>query len=59
MKILMISTDYPKKGSNIYTDLSVALKNRGHYIKVVVAEEKKKTAKGSVHINEELPVYLL
>lgn len=24
-----------------------------------VTEEKKKTAKGSVHINEELPVYLL
>ena len=26
---------------------------------ISVAEEKKKTAKGSVHINEELPVYLL
>ena len=25
----------------------------------VITEEKKKTAKGSVHINEELPVYLL
>ena len=24
-----------------------------------VTEEKKKTAKGFVHINEELPVYLL
>ena len=24
-----------------------------------VTEEKKKTAKGPVHINEELPVYLL
>ena len=24
-----------------------------------IVEEKKKTAKGSVHINEELPVYLL
>ena len=48
MKILMISTDYPKKGSNIYTDLSVALKNRGHYIKVVVAEEKKKIYKEEI-----------
>ncbi|MEF2694072.1 MAG: hypothetical protein U0O03_04510 [Blautia wexlerae] len=26
---------------------------------ISVAEEKKKTVKGSVHINEELPVYLL
>lgn len=26
---------------------------------ISVTEEKKKTAKGSVHINEELPVYLL
>ena len=26
---------------------------------ISVAEEKKKTAKGSVLINEELPVYLL
>ena len=26
---------------------------------VLETEEKKKTAKGSVHINEELPVYLL
>ena len=26
---------------------------------ISVAEEKKKTAKGSVHINEELPVDLL
>lgn len=25
---------------------------------ISVTEEKKKTAKGSVHINEELPVYL-
>ena len=29
------------------------------YFSVSGTEEKKKTAKGSVHINEELPVYLL
>ena len=56
MKILMISTDYPKKGSNIYTDLSVALKNRGHYIKVVVAEEKKKTEKTYLHKERNIDV---
>jgi len=43
MKILYISPDYPKpnKGSNIYTDLAVALINNNHKVKVVVAEEKK------------------
>lgn len=42
MKILFITSDYPSKGGNIYTDLAEALTENGHDVKVVVAEEKKK-----------------
>lgn len=37
----------------------VSAQDVGKLETMVVAEEKKETAKGPVHINEELPVYLL
>lgn len=37
----------------------VSAKDAGKLEIMSVTEEKKKTAKGFVHINEELPVYLL
>lgn len=44
MKVLFITQDYPTpaKGANIYTDLSEALIKKGHEVKVVVSEERKK-----------------
>lgn len=58
MKILFITSDYkaPDKGSNIYTDLAYALHQRGHQIKVVVAEEKKNTAKTYLNEENSIPV---
>lgn len=47
MKVLYIATSFPKpdNGSTIYTDLAEALVANGHYMTVVVAEEKKHTNK--------------
>lgn len=55
---MFITSDYqrPDKGSNIYTDLAVALKERGHNIKVVVTEEKKKIDKTTLFNELGIPV---
>lgn len=43
MKILFISSQFPmlQTSSNIYTDLAEELIQKGHYVKVVVSEERK------------------
>lgn len=45
MNVLYISTVFPKESesSTIYTDLAEALVERGHFVTVVAAEEKKKS----------------
>lgn len=58
MRILYVSPDYPRpdSGSNIYTDLAVALKNNDHTVKVIVSEEKKKIDQTKEFKERELPV---
>lgn len=58
MKILFITSDYPRpnKGSNIYTDLTEALNEHNHVIKVVVAEEKKKIENTELFEENGIPV---
>ncbi len=58
MRILFITSDYlkPEKGSNIYTDLAVALNSHNHVIKVVVAEEKKKIDRTTLFEENGIPV---
>ena len=58
MRILFITSDYskPENGSNIYTDLAEALNLHNHAIKVVVAEEKKKTPKTKLNVENGIPV---
>ena len=46
----------PEDGANIYTDLAKALKDAGHDIKVVVAEEKKKTNATKLNKENGVPV---
>lgn len=43
MRILFISSQFPtlQTSSNIYTDLAEELFKKGHYVKVVVSEERK------------------
>ncbi len=55
---MFITSDYlkPNKGGNIYTDLAEELKNSGHDIKVVVAEEKKKISKTTLEKERNIPV---
>ena len=58
MRILFISSDYlrPEKGSNIYTDLAEALVKKGHIVKVVVSEERKKINKTTLFEENGIPV---
>ena len=46
-------------GKNVKKPACIRKRCRENRKTISVSEEKKKTAKGSVHINEELPVYLL
>jgi len=48
-----------RRAANAGAGKTVSTKEAEKPETISVTEEKKKTAKGSVHINEELPVYLL
>ena len=57
--VMMTGCFKPSKDAVVESKYYQSLKDERDKLSVQLKEEKKKTAKGSVHINEELPVYLL